>query len=121
RGLVLDSGDRGQRRLHRRDALGLDAGLVHERGVIATDLRHIATRAGFRRLFDDGAGVLQCLLGQQREAVVAGTVGRYLGVLRPGAVGVAVEIVAGRDGAVHAGDVETEIAERGFRLGWRGG
>ena len=51
-------------------------------------------------------------LGQDGAAAVGAAVGRDLGLLEPGAVGVLEEVVARLDRAVHAGDVEG-----GWRVG----
>ena len=110
--LVLQRVDARARRLERRDALRLDARLVHEGGVVVGDLLRL--RAGRRSggLLDDGAGALERVLGEHAEDAPARLVGGDLGGLLPGAVRVAEEVVAGRDGAVHALDVEPDAAAR---------
>ena len=110
--LVLELRDGIQGRLHRAHALGLDAGLVHVGGVVVANLLVFAGDAVVGGVaFDDVAAVLLGLHGDAGEAVEAGAVFRNLRGLDPGAVGVAEEVVARRHAAVHAGHIETEVAQ----------
>ncbi len=117
-GLVGDRIDGLQLRLHRRDAVLLDAGFVHVGGVVVADQLVITAGLGVAGgAFENGAGVGQGLLGDDVEAAETRTIGRDLGVLHPGAVGEAEEIIAGVDAAVHAAGIEAEAAQH--RLGGR--
>ena len=114
RGAVGECGDRVEFGLQRREAVLLDRGVVHERGVEVADAACVALRIGVVRCaFDDRARVLLGLLDDHGEAAIARTIGRDLGVVEPGAVRELVEVVAWPRIAPHAGEVDAEAAERG--------
>src|SRR3546814_10080555 len=60
-------------------------------------------------------------VGERREHAVIRLIGRDLGILRPGPIGIGIEIVAGLDALVHAGEVEAEGADFGLGGGLRRG
>ena len=95
---IGDRRDGRERRLQRRQALGLDAGFVHEAGVEVGDLAGLgaATRRGLARVLDQRDGLLPRLVGEDAAGAVARLVRRDRRGLQPRAVGVGIEIVAGR-------------------------
>ena len=97
---VVDAVDLVEQRLERGDAGGVDRGLVHEARVEIADPR--AGRA--RRFLEDGAGAAARQIVEHGEHAVIAAVGGDFGGPVPIAVGVAVEAVARRDAAVHAGE-----------------
>ena len=112
--------DRGDLRHYRRErckALRLDAGLIHIGGVIGADARRIGIAAALGRGLDDAARAFERAVPQHVERTEARLVGGDRRDLVPGAVGIVVEAVAGRDAAVHARKIEAEIAEFGLGRG----
>src|SRR5262249_7170782 len=106
----------------------LDARLVHESRVVVADLARVRSGNGGRGGGPDQLrGTLGVELGEHRPGAVAAAVRRNLGVLEPLAVGVPEEVVAGRDRAVDAGEVDPvgrrrcRDAEGRSRSGHRGG
>ena len=112
--LVLERGDLGELGLDRRSSLGFDRGLVHEGQVVVADLARVGVgRArGGRGLLNQLLGAPARLLGEDGEGAERSAVGRDLGCLQPGAVGVGEEVVPRGDGAVDPGKVDS-----GFSLG----
>ena len=100
--LIVDGGDCGQMRLERLHAAGFDRGLIHVGVVEVGDFAGVGARrrAGLRGLFNDGGDVFAAAIGEDGEDADAGAIGGNLGAGDPSAVGVAVEIVAGLDGAI---------------------
>ena len=105
---VVDGGDGGEVRLEGGEAVRFDGGLVHVGGVEVGDLALLGAGGGvgFGGFFDDGGDALVDDVGEGGEAGDAGAVGGDLGAGDVGAVGVAVEVVAGEDGGVHVGGVD---------------
>ena len=117
-GAVADRVHRVQLRLQRGDAARLDAVLVHVGCVEVGDLAFV--RAGLRigllqPLHQVGQALLR-LLEDVEAGAQAGAVGRDLGGPLPGAVRVFVEVVAGLDRLVDAGEVDAGGGRGGRRF-----
>ena len=102
--------DRVEPRLDRREALRLDRAGVEIGGVGRADLGARLLGRGLQ----DAPGAIARQIGERVEGAEARLIGGDGGRLRPGAVGVVVEIVARRDAAVHARFVEAEGADLRF-------
>ena len=109
--------DRVEPRLDRRKALRLDRAGVEIGGIGRADLGARLLGRGLQ----NAPGAIARQIGERIERAEARLVGRDRGRLRPGAVGVIIEVVARRDAAVHARFVEAEGADlRLARCGGRG-
>ncbi len=107
--------------LNRRQAALLDSRLV-QIGLVEVArllLGRALRRGGLGQALELGAQARRGLLVQDVEGAPARFVGRDLGGLGPGSVGVGVEVVAGLHRAVHARGVEAVVADLGLagRLG----
>ena len=105
-GPALQPANLTEPRCKRRQAFRFDGRFIHEARIGIADL---AVRV-LRLLVDYTAGPLAREVVEHVEHAVARLVGRDGVVLRPGTVGVFVEIVARHDAAVHARRIETEVA-----------
>lgn len=109
---VVQLRDRIQFRLDRTHALDLDAGFVHVGGVVVADLLVFAGDMVIGGCaFDDVAAMPLGFDGDADEAVETGAIFGNLRGLDPVAAGVTEEVIARHHAAVHAGNIETEIAE----------
>ena len=109
-------------RRERRGPLRLDRRLVHVAGVVIANralVRSRGRRAGRARVEHLARSLLR-QVEEIRPSARAAAIGRDLGSLEPRAVGVLEEIVAGRDGRIHAGAVDVMRRRRRGR-GGRGG
>ena len=106
---VADRGDAVEQRADGRRATGGDRRRVEESGVEIADPAQVGPgrRVRSRGLVDDDRELGIRALGRDVERAVAASVGRDPRPAFPVPVGVPVEIVAGPDGRVHAGGVET--------------
>ena len=128
RGLVFEAGDRVEFRLQWRESALLDAGGVHVGVVGVGDARFITAggRLGRGDALDQLLLALLGLVEHVEEGAGGGTIGRNLRGLGPGAIRVIVEVVAGLDRLVDAGQVDAN-RRRGRRrrlgrcVGIRGG
>src|SRR6185312_9852285 len=96
-----------------RQAGAIDRARVEVSIVIIGDQRVVAAgRIGLDDLVEQGARVLLAQLVGDEEAADAGTVGRKRGVLDPGAVGVAEEVVPRQDALVHPAGLDPDVRAR---------
>ena len=106
-GLVLDRRDPVDPGLERSEPRRLNRRLVDEAGIGRADL---AGGIGLGRFENLARALLRELLEQGEHSVV-GAIGGDFGGRCPGSVGEIVEILAGRDRAVHALHIEAEAAD----------
>ena len=111
-GARRDGGDAGEVAAQQREAGGVDGGRVAEGGVEIARAAQVGPEWRRRGVVDDGLDGRRGEGGGDVERAEGAAVGRDLRVAQPRAVGVPEEVVAGADGAVHAGSVEA-----GDRLG----
>ena len=106
---VGDGGDAIELRLEGSDSLGLDGGFVHEARVEVGDFAGVPAGggAGLGGFLNEGEGVLAGLVDQDLADAVTGFVGGNGRGLDPSAIGIGIEIVARRDGRVHAWQIDT--------------
>jgi hypothetical protein len=116
---VGERGDRVERRLQRGDALSLDGDRIQKRGVVVPDLLAIGPggRVGRRDLLEEIRGPAVGELAELVRRTPGAAVGRDLGLLEPGAVGVLPEAVARLNGGIHAGKVHAGGWPRSIGLG----
>ncbi len=110
-------GDLVQARPDGREALGVDPILIVVGIEVVADLARLSPRGGVRGGLDQIQRALVGLVAEDREEPEGRTVRRNDGGPVPGAVGVGEEVVAGRDGLVHPGDVEAVVGRRAVRAG----
>jgi hypothetical protein len=95
------------------DAGGFDGCFIHARGKEVVDLLlDAAGGEGFAaggQLFENDASLLEGEVTQHEEGAPARILGRDFGVVDPGAVGEAIEIVAGTDALVHVSGLDAMI------------
>ncbi len=105
---VRHGGDGVEIGLQRRQALGLDARLVHVAGIVVADLLGVGAvrRCALGRFLDQVADLAAGLVGQHDVGPEGRPVGRDLRRLHPGAVGIVIEVVARLDGMVDAGLID---------------
>ena len=116
-GMVLHRVNLGDPGLDRRHALRFDRRLVHIGGIGVADL---AGRIALRG-FEDALGPLARQVVQDVERAIVGFVGGDRRVLRPGAIGIVVEVVARLHRLVHAAFVKAVAAISGLGGGRGGG
>ena len=113
----VDGGDFGEVRLERGEAMGFDGGLVHIGVIEVGDLALIGTcrGVGLGGICDDAGGLFEAEVGEDAEDADGCAVGGKFGAGDEAAVGVEVEVVAGADGGVHAGDGDAGVGRCGVR------
>ena len=104
-GAVLDGIDASQGRLQRLEAPLLDRLLIHEARVVVADLARLGAGGRTGGVADQFRGTFRGKLGELLPRTVAAAIGRNLGRLEPGTVGVAEKVIPGRDRAVDAGKI----------------
>ena len=113
--LVRDTGDAVERGFERPQPLALDGRFVHVARVVVPDLPRLGAggRPAARRFLDQLGRPLTRQLVEHGADAVGTAVGRDLGRLQPGSVRVGEEVVARRDGAVHAVQINAARGRRG--------
>ena len=110
---IGDGGNGVQLGLKGSNPLGLDGGFLHETRIEIADFAGVGGRGrtGFRRILDQGKCTLARFIGQDGVEAVAGFIGGNGRRFDPSAIGIRVEIVAGRDGGVHSREIEVRILQ----------